>query len=362
MKRILIIIFYLTTFCLYAATEDAGAELKKLTKGLIFSLEFKPKLKQRLERVEQLSKLRKEVLNFINDKTKYDRSPDDQIKGQRVVKLVKELQKVYAEWEMFVTQDEAGLRNLSPASARSKWEELDKLAPVTDTLEAELNTDELKVLLYYRTSDFKNLVSSGEKLLESTALPEWKRELISRYISEGIMQYNLTVKHSMSKIELEGVNSTNEYRMLLGLRALEIDERLVQAARKHSEETALLGLHGHESPVKGRGTPQERCVLEGYDRYSNENFTGIASNGFEAVGVNKTKISSNEAGALFYLPNEHRCLIDTTHLQIGMGMSKSGKCPGYSNMWPCLNHWTQVFGSASALNEKANKPKRPRDR
>jgi uncharacterized protein YkwD len=352
MKRILLIAFCFGALSLYAEPVQPQVELEKINKELINSLASKQSLKERIELVNDLNKARQEALKFINDTSEYT---DDHTKGQtEVIKLVSKLQKSYVKWKKFIAQDEARLKNLPPATAKNKLTQLDKLEPVSNLPEEILGIDELRVLLYFCTADYKNLVNSGENLLKNTALPEWKQELLSRYVSEGIMQYNLTVKHSMIKIELQAVDCTNEYRMLLGLRALEIDERLVQAARKHSKETTRFGLHGHDEPTKGRETPEQRCALEKYEGGVGENFSGCATSGLKAVGVNKAIITTSRIGGWFYSAGHHRNMVITAHRQIGVGMSPSGGCRGYT-YGKCVNHWTQNFGSASAFDEKPDK-------
>jgi uncharacterized protein YkwD len=347
---------------LHAETNNPEESLKKLYKGLIGSADSKQSLKQRNELVEKLFKLRKSALEFIEDSSKYT---NDHTKGQpEVSKLIGELQKFYKDWEKFVNTDESALKKLPATAAKKKLVELEKLEPITQTSESNLTTDEFKFIMHLQSGDFYNTVNLGENLLTNASLPDWKREIISRYVSEAIMQYNKTVKHSMTKLELEAVSYGNDYRMLLGRRALEIDERLVQAGRKHSKETAKLGLHGHDEPTKGQENPQQRCKLEGYDNSVGENFSGYAPSGLEAIGASKSIITPNKIGGWFYSAGHHRNMISTSHRQIGVGMSPSGGCPGYS-YGRCQNHWTQNFGGGSAFDappKKEGKEEKPENK
>lgn len=88
------------------------------------------------------------------------------------------------------------------------------------------------------------------------ALHAWNREL---------MAANAKVKAGVSDAEREQVRITNEYRRMMGhRRALRLHEKLVAAARGHSDDMSKLGFFDHFSPVEGKKTPMDRMLLAGY--------------------------------------------------------------------------------------------------
>lgn len=64
--------------------------------------------------------------------------------------------------------------------------------------------------------------------------------------------------------ERRQIEVTNEYRMMMGRRALVLDDRLVRTARGHCDEMSRLGYFSHFSPNPERRTPDLRAKIEGY--------------------------------------------------------------------------------------------------
>jgi uncharacterized protein YkwD len=79
-----------------------------------------------------------------------------------------------------------------------------------------------------------------------------------------VLLYNVDVKSIAQKLERRQVEITNEYRLMMGRRALVLDDRLVQTARGHSDEMSRLGYFSHFSPTASRKTPDMRARLSGY--------------------------------------------------------------------------------------------------
>jgi hypothetical protein len=127
---------------------------------------------------------------------------------------------------------------------------------------------------------------------------------------------------SADEEELACMNATNSYRRMMGLKILEIDERLVRAGRKHSEEMKTLDYFAHESPVAENKSPGLRCAHEGYPGAGAENI---------AVGMQR----GEHAFACWYRSSGHHRNILGGHSQIGVG-----RCEAY---------WTQDFGGSSTL-------------
>jgi uncharacterized protein YkwD len=82
---------------------------------------------------------------------------------------------------------------------------------------------------------------------------------------------------SGSMIAFAGI--LNGERDILGLRPLELEEKLSDAAEGHSKDMARLGFFAHDSPVPGKKTPWDRAkVAEFKGRASGENiYMGSAS-------------------------------------------------------------------------------------
>lgn len=117
--------------------------------------------------------------------------------------------------------------------------------------------------------------------------------------------------------EARGIEECNLWRLYLGLKAVEIDPQLCDAARDHSKDMAEKNFFAHESPVKGKTTPMDRA----------SNF------GTTASGENIYAGSTNPHGAntgWFYSPGHHKNMFNPGQKRIGLGRFGS--------------HWTQMFG------------------
>jgi uncharacterized protein YkwD len=137
--------------------------------------------------------------------------------------------------------------------------------------------------------------------------------------SQAVLAFNKSVKTTADDEEKACVAATNKYRMMFGLKALKIDERLVQAARKHSTEMVKLNYFDHTSPTPENRSPDMRCRREGAN-YSGENI---------AYG-NKT--GQGAFDAWYSSSGHHRNILGTVHRTIGIG-----------RYGPAC-HWTQNFG------------------
>ncbi|MGJ8696754.1 MAG: CAP domain-containing protein [Verrucomicrobiaceae bacterium] len=127
----------------------------------------------------------------------------------------------------------------------------------------------------------------------------------------------IAAKVKLPADEREGVREVNEWRMLLGLSALEIDPKLCDASRGHSEDMNKLNFFDHMSPVPGKRTPGDRASAEGTG-WSGENiYMGNAA----PKAANK---------GWFYSPGHHKNMFRAGHKKIGMGRYEK--------------HWTQMFG------------------
>jgi len=153
---------------------------------------------------------------------------------------------------------------------------------------------------------------------ERLGIPDSQREwnaAVARYHAEELLT-------SADDEELACMRATNAYREMMGLGLLEIDERLVRAARKHSVEMAELGYFDHSSPVPENRSPGARCAREGHPGGGAENIAAGMSRGEHAFDA-------------WYRSSGHHRNILGGHQQIGVGRRDE--------------LWTQNFGGGSSL-------------
>jgi hypothetical protein len=143
---------------------------------------------------------------------------------------------------------------------------------------------------------------------------EWN-EAVRKYDAEEVLT-------SADEEERACVLVTNDYREMMGARLLEIDERLVRAARKHSEEMSRLQYFEHSSPVPANANPGLRCAHEGFSGYGGENI---------AAGMRKGKSAFD---GWYHSSGHHRNMLGN-HGQIGVGRHEE--------------LWTEDFGGGSSL-------------
>jgi len=144
-------------------------------------------------------------------------------------------------------------------------------------------------------------------------------ELAQHEYDRRVMEWNEKVKTVSTELERKQVRITNEYRMMMGRRALLIDDRLVKTARGHCEEMQRLGYFSHFSPVPERRTPDLRAKLEGYEG--------------SAISENIHRGSGAPEGAhngWTHSSGHHRNLLQRFWTEMGTGQSG--------------NTWTQNFG------------------
>jgi uncharacterized protein YkwD len=146
--------------------------------------------------------------------------------------------------------------------------------------------------------------------------------------AKEIEAYNLTRTAVIGEFEREVHRLTNAYRLMMGRRPVMIDDRLVQAARGHSEEMSRLGYFAHESPTPGRRSPTDRARLSGFGGGVSENIARGAPTPADAVAG---WIGSS---------GHHRNLLGAGHTVLGVGYAETGR------------FWTQNFGRGPAKPPK----------
>jgi len=138
-----------------------------------------------------------------------------------------------------------------------------------------------------------------------------------------VLEFNEAMAATIDLEEAECTARTNVHRIRLGLRPLEIDLRLVAAARKHSEEMARLEYFNHDSPTPKVRTVWMRAQREG---------AAAAMENIAMAG------SAEEAFSMwFYSAGHHRNMIGSDLASIGIGASGG--------------RWTMVGGRVSLIRE-----------
>ncbi len=127
--------------------------------------------------------------------------------------------------------------------------------------------------------------------------------------------------------EMLVMRSANQYRLMMGMRALEVDERIVRAARKHSIEMAEMGYFSHTSPVKAHADFASRMRQEGYSGPLAENIA-LARDGRRAFR------------AWFLSAGHHRNMLLARATAFGVGRSR-GRDGSFL--------WTMNLGAGDSL-------------
>ncbi len=154
----------------------------------------------------------------------------------------------------------------------------------------------------------------GGKAPKTSEKQDEEVEINASGADRKVLQKNIKLKAELKSDEAEGIRQLNEWRIAMGLKALEIDPKLCDAARDHSEDMAAQGFFSHSSPVKGKGTPWARAKNFG----TTARAENIAMNG-SATGANQS---------WFFSPGHHKNMFGG-HSFVGLGR--------------CGKHFTQLF-------------------
>ncbi len=114
----------------------------------------------------------------------------------------------------------------------------------------------------------QRLTTLGEKVEDPLAklIPEMDRSARWELFppdDAGVMYRNWQVKDQLSEEEYKLTVMTNEYRVMMGRKAVEINVKLCKAARGHSKDMKEKGFFSHDSPVPGKQSFQMRAAKEG---------------------------------------------------------------------------------------------------
>ncbi len=159
-----------------------------------------------------------------------------------------------------------------------------------------------------------------DKKLEDLILPAETSATSAAIIGSAdaiaILNANRLLLAKLDPQEAEGIRYLNQIRILVGMKPLAIDMKLVKASRGHSSDMKQHKFFSHTSPLSGKKTPWDRAKLAG-TRASGENIAAGTNSGRGAIHM-----WWNSPGHFKNMLGKHR--------RIGLG--KNGRL------------WTQMFG------------------
>jgi len=140
-----------------------------------------------------------------------------------------------------------------------------ELDPIFQALEQSLsparsdvlanNTQLARLREQLAQADPQQLERSEEKWLRVTLAPD--RNALE------ILSDNVRASARLDREESRGVAELNRMRMILGLRPLALDLKLVEASRGHSRDMAHNDFFSHTSPLPGKRSPGDRAQKAG---------------------------------------------------------------------------------------------------
>ncbi len=151
-------------------------------------------------------------------------------------------------------------------------------------------------------------------------LTPWQRAVKRRYLDDRINRANAALqnatelpKHGVrpTALEVEHARITNEYRMLLGRKALRMSPRIIHCARLHSKEMAELNYFSHGSPRPANDTLVERFAHVGLHP------TSMGENILWGSGPLGTPQAAHDG--FYNSSGHHRNLLRTTWIRFGIG-------------------------------------------
>ncbi len=147
-----------------------------------------------------------------------------------------------------------------------------------------------------------------------------------REYSLKVLAYNETLETTATEQEKDNTRIVNEYRMMMGLLAVKIEERILRAARGHSRHMAKHGYFAHNVPAP-HATPQNRTPGA---RAKQQGFgSGVGENIARGPGTGRGAF-----WAWFGSSGHHRNMLGRGWLQMGCGRANGS--------W-----WTQLFAGGS---------------
>lgn len=263
-----------------------------------------PHLAAARHRVEEtLVARRKDALACIFDRVRYPDEDHGRVGQPEVDRLVDLVRKVWDHPAVFA-------RTLFPDAdtlARALEEDVVYLATCGGKPPAELESVDAWLARFDEPLARDHMGITQQQI-------EWN-DAVDKYHAEELLT-------SADAEEIACMRATNDYRRMMGMKILEYDERLIRAARKHSQEMKALDYFAHDSPVAANKSPGLRCAHEGYPGAGAENIAGAGPHGVSAFD------------GWYHSSGHHRNMLGG-HAQIGVG--------------GCEGLWTQDFGGSSTL-------------
>ncbi|MDJ0523083.1 MAG: CAP domain-containing protein [Planctomycetota bacterium] len=258
--------------------------------------------KYKAKLLKLLAERRKHALALIYDAQAYP-YPNPQKKNQKEVEA--RVDKVREVWER-------------PFDLVAQWDKKleERLAGVTEVDEILSRVDS------GYTPDLQEIKDRINKAIDvpSSADPG------KRPYSLKVLVYNTTLPTTATPMEKQNVRSVNDYRMMMGLLAVKIDEKLTRAARGHSRHMAQNGYFAHNVPgpyaTPENRTPGSRAKQQGFGGGVGENIARGPSTGHGAFM------------AWFRSSGHHRNMLGRGWMVMGCGRANGS--------W-----WTQLFGGGS---------------
>ncbi len=213
---------------------------------------------------------------------------------------------------------------------REVWERPFDLISAWDPklrVELEVMTEVDEVLVQLDPDYRPDLDVLKDRINESINMPGFTPDgqaAGSRTYSLKVLAYNESLDTTATEQEKDNTRAVNEYRMMMGLRAVRIEERMLRAARGHSKHMREKRYFAHNVPPPhangSNRTPGIRAKLQGYGGGVGENIAMGPSTGRGAFW------------AWFGSSGHHRNMLGRGWTEMGCGRSR--------------NYFTQLFGAA----------------
>ncbi|MEN8149512.1 MAG: FHA domain-containing protein [Planctomycetota bacterium] len=164
-------------------------------------------------------------------------------------------------------------------------------------------------------------------------------EKSAREWNDEVLEYNRTIDIGADDPEKACVLATNEYRIMMGRRAVMMNDKLLKCARAHSTDMKENNFFAHDCPIPGHEahrTPGQRAKIAGYGGGVSEN---IARGSEDGRSTFRQWYGSS---------GHHRNLLGKNHTEVGVGRN--------------TDFWTQNFGSQKKkVDAPSGGGKRPDD-
>lgn len=306
---------------------QTAIETKGSTENIVRSLEELNSSEQELllkEYDKTWPKLRDKYLETFSEEAK------EQFSGSAKTDMKKMIRDYRSDFMRVRDMPEGQMKKEIPKVSRPALDQLRKfLMPKTEEILKTSPPATIKMRQIVLT-----LAEFRDAIVESAILPNQEEAKVALLTKEKEIVANLSNiprdglrimsknddiarKAKIPNDERAGIREVNEWRLLLGLNALEIDPKLCDASRGHSKDMNKHDFFAHESPVPGKKTPGDRAAKEG--------------TGWSGENIYMGNPSPNAANkGWFFSPGHHKNIFRAGHQKIGLGRYEK--------------HWTQMFG------------------